>query len=384
MKLCRVCGTALSAPAYETPAPALTSVMTPADIPAQAFICAACGHAQSPDLPDVAAFYDSGYRISLASDDHDQIVRVSAEGVPLYRTDLQAEVSLRLLDLPQGAKLLDYGAAKADTLRKVVRARGDLHPHVFDVSTDYAAAWQGWVAVEDQATYETPAHWQGRFQAAMSHFALEHVAEPRRFLDTLHGLVAEGGKLLVTVPDPVINVCDMIVADHLNHFTVPSLKRAFADAGFRIESIDAETFPGAFFVLATRCAGPQDPALAPDEVAKACAEATAICTFWQAARAHVDAAAQRLKGRRAAIYGAGFYGSWLLGRIGDLVDVTLFLDQNPHLAGRPHLGRPVLLPAEMPADVDLVFVGLNPLRARDIIASVPALQRPGLEFVWLD
>ena len=152
MTNCRVCGGHIGAPTYDVPAPALTSIMTLLDVPTRVFVCGACGHAQSDDIPDIQAFYDTGYRISLTSENHDQIFAVATDGTITYRTDHQAALALRLLDLPEGASILDYGAAKAVTLRKMVANRSDLRPHVFDVSADYAAAWQGWVPEAAQAT----------------------------------------------------------------------------------------------------------------------------------------------------------------------------------------------------------------------------------------
>ena len=102
MTTCRVCASPIGEVAYEASAPALTSMMAFIDIPTLVFVCDDCGHAQCADLPDIETFYDTTYRISLESDDHDQIFAVAADGSPIYRTDHQAAIGLRLMDLPQG------------------------------------------------------------------------------------------------------------------------------------------------------------------------------------------------------------------------------------------------------------------------------------------
>ncbi len=383
MTSCRVCGAALGSPAYHAPKPAMTSIMTLVGEPTLVFVCEDCGHAQSPNLPDISAFYDTGYRISLASEDHDQIFSVTAAGEPIYRTAHQAAIGLDMLDLPQGARLLDYGAAKATTLRKMMRVRPDLRPAVFDVSADYAAFWDGWVPAEDQATYQVPAGWEGAFDAVMSHFVLEHVEAPVPFLTQICRLLRPGGQVLISVPDVAANPGDMIVADHLSHFSAPSLARALTDAGFGSVAFDTTSFPGAFFVTAKKVAA-ETAGVAGKDPSAAVGEAREICTFWTQAVRHVDAAAERLAGQRVAIYGAGFYGAWIASRLGSHMDVSVFLDQNPNLAGSTLHGRPVVPPAALPADVEAVFVGLNPKKARGIVAQVPALQRERLELVWLD
>ncbi|MDO9416274.1 methyltransferase domain-containing protein [Pararhizobium sp.] len=384
MTTCRVCSSPIAAASYDASAPALTSMMSFIDMPTQVYVCEACGHAQCADLPDIKTFYDTTYRISLESDDHDQIFAMADDGTPLYRTDHQSAIGFKLLALPQGARILDYGAGKAGTLNKMCRARPDLHPHVFDVSQDYKAAWEGWVKPEDQSTYSVPDAWAGRFDAIISHFVIEHVAEPVVFLKTLHTLLAAGGQLLLSMPDVAANPGDMTVADHLNHFSKASLHRALALSGFRLDTIDSDAFPGAFFMVATRLEQPVAGAPDQQEVADAVAKANEICAFWKDATKRMDGAAKRFSGKRAAVYGSGFYGSWISSRIEAEVDFRAFLDQNPKLQGSTHFNRPVLSPSGLGSDIDVVFVGLNPLKARAAIAGQATLHRPGLDLVWID
>ncbi|WP_072393218.1 methyltransferase domain-containing protein [Hyphomicrobium sp. CS1GBMeth3] len=380
MKVCRVCREAISAPAYERPAPALTSISTLIDVPTRVFVCDCCGHAQCHDLPDIHAFYDRDYRISLASDDHDQVFAVHADGTIIYRTDHQAEIALGLLDLPEGARVLDYGAAKSDTLRKVHAARPDIQPHVFEVSSDYVAAWQGWIPDAAQAVYSVPASWHGRFDAVMSHFVIEHVPDPVGFIRSISELLRLGGTLLLSLPDVSANPGDMTVADHLNHFSEASLRRALVAGGFLPTTIDSASFPGAFFAVAIRT---DEPPAGGAHAHEAVERAHQICAFWRQAAANLDEQGARFAGRKAAIYGAGFYGSWIYSRVSTRVAPAAFLDRNPHLQGGSHFGVPVLPPERIPDDIEVLFIGLNPLKAKDVIAVQPWLNRAGLHHVWI-
>lgn len=354
LQTCRVCGASIPAPAFDDPGPSLSSIRTVLPVPTQVFLCHACGHAQSPDLPDLKDFYDTQYRISLDIDGHDQLYENKA-GERMFRTDYQAELVLAL-DIPDGAKVLDFGAGKATTLQKVVKQRSDIVPHVFDVSEDYVTHWQEWIAEENQATYEMPEHWTGRFDLITAHFVVEHVPDPAAVLADMRRCLAPGGRLFLTVPDAEANSGDLLVVDHLNHFSASSLARVLHDADLSASTIDRDAFHGAFAV--TALPGAEDmPVFQGSSFEKDLSE-------W---RAILDRISERPLKTPVAIYGAGFYGSVIAARLAS--DLTCFLDRNPYLQGQTHLGVPVLAPEECPKDIATVIAGLNPARARDILST---------------
>ena len=87
--VCRVCGATLGDPALDLAAPALTTTNENLDAPTRIYICDVCAHVQSPEPPDLAAYYDTNYKISLDSEEHDQLYEMR-DGAPVYRTDRQA------------------------------------------------------------------------------------------------------------------------------------------------------------------------------------------------------------------------------------------------------------------------------------------------------
>jgi SAM-dependent methyltransferase len=364
MATCRICTQPLGAPDYTAKAPAMTSLSTWINVATEVSVCRNCGHVQSPDLPDVQAFYDHDYRISLQSEDHDQLYETGPAG-PVFRTAHQSALLLSL-DLPKGAAVLDFGAAKATTTRRLLQARPDLRPHVFDVSEDYRSHWQDLIPPQAQATYLLPADWAGRFDLITAHFVLEHVAAPVGVLTDIARCLAPGGRLFFTVPDPIGNPGDLLVADHLNHFVPSSIHRALAAAGLRAVSLRQDLFRGAHVVVAMTST--MASTMAGAAIASAAAEPASALTLlaeWQ--RMFVALAALKRPGSaqsRIAVYGAGFYGALFAPLLGN--GVVAFLDRNPHLQGSMLDGHPVLPPEDCPP-VDLVVVALNPARARAIL-----------------
>ena len=372
MKQCRVCATPLSQPSYAAPAPAMTSLSTLIDIPSDVFVCLQCGHIQSPNLPDVQAFYDNEYRISLQSDEHDQLYE-TRKGKPVFRTDHQAQIVLEL-DLPQNAKILDFGAAKATTLKKVFDQRSDLIPYVFDVSEDYRSHWASWVDEDNQATYQLPHAWHGKFDVITAHFVIEHVEEPVQILKELAQCLSPEGRLFFSVPDPLGNSGDLLVADHLNHFTEVSLQKAIALSGLKVERINQSDFRGAHCVIATRSNG---VGVEPDNltIQKTVSEANEKLGWWKNVLSNLK------DYPNAAIYGAGFYGTLIASRLSELP--ICFIDRNPHLQGKKHLNRPVIIPEDCPSNIEAIYAGLNPDHAPEILNKEQEWVKPHTDIIYL-
>jgi len=380
---CLVCSTPSGAPAYRRDgAISVSSTARAIELPTIVYVCATCGHVQTPALANISGYYDTAYNVHLESDDSDDLYDVR-EGVPVYRAQHQAEVALEKLALTRGASVLDYGCGKGMSLRALLTARPDLDGAVFDVSDAYRAAWDRFVPRGNQATYVTPEAWAGRFDAVLSFFALEHVSDPRRFLTGIRRLLKPGGALHVTVPNVRRNIGDFIVVDHVNHFMPSSLRRALAEAGYIDVRIDEDAHDAAFVVNARRGFG-RAGTVSPAEIAGYVAEAHRFAAFWSAASEAVARfEREHARGRKAAIYGSGFYGVFIASRLADRGPLAYFLDRNPHQQTKRVFDRPVLAPDAIEDDVEIVYVGLNPERAPEIAANVEPLHRRDREFCYL-
>lgn len=371
MNTCRICQEQLNHPDYLTPSPAITSLATSLDVPTAVSVCRACGHVQSPDLPNVQAFYDHDYRISLQSDDHDQLYAIEPEG-PVFRTTHQAKLLLSL-DMPQGSKVMDFGAGKATTLRLLLDHRPDIKPYVFDISDDYRAHWADWVPKGAQATYKIPKAWAEKFDLITAHFVLEHVTDPVAVLTTLRQCLAPGGRLFFTVPDPISNPGDLLVVDHLNHFVPASIARALTLAGLKEELNRQDFFAGAHVVVSS--SGNQESNLPPNSQT-----VLAALDDWKALLSRVEDQVLAAGNGPIAIYGAGFYAALFSTQIN--VRAICFLDQNPYLQGGTLNGLPVIAPEKCPKETKILLVALNPTRARKIFSETQLWLPDGVRVLY--
>jgi len=131
---CVVCGTRSDEPIYANDgSSSLTSGARIVRVPTIVRVCRTCAHIQTEPLVNIDAYYDVEYNANLESDTADDLYMVRGQR-SVYRSEHQAAVALDKLALAPGARLLDYGAAKAATPRRMLQARPDLKLAVFDVS----------------------------------------------------------------------------------------------------------------------------------------------------------------------------------------------------------------------------------------------------------
>lgn len=369
-KTCNVCDTPLGAPVYQSPDNTSITTMNKV-IPGrtEVFFCDACAHLQTTELPNLEEYYASEYEINLSTDDDDQLYKI-VDGRPVYRADHQARVLLEKVAFPPNARVLDYGCAKAATLRKITIAKPDIVPFTFDVTDKYVPFWKKFVADGNWATFQPRAEWDGTLDAVLSFYALEHVKDLGRFLRDTHALLKPGGTFYFIVPNVYANVADFVVADHINHFSRPSLRVMLSRAGFEPADVDAESHDAAFVVTARKTAA-GDATPDPNAIRALRTTIADMATFWRDAGLRVRSFEQGLPvDVRRAIYGAGFYGNFIASALRFPDNVECFVDQNAHLQGRRMHGKPIIAPATLPMDVKAVFVGLNPQHARRIIEGV--------------
>ena len=376
--ICNICGAELDAPLYAAnDSKSLTSLCEIHPAPTTVWFCAECTHLSSRALSDNDSYYETTYKISLNTEDEDQIYEKNGDKI-IYRTQYQADVLLGKLDLPPGSRIIDYGCAKSATMNHVLASRPDLDLHLFDVSEMYIPYWDRIVPADHRATFEIPIAWRGTMDAVTSFFVLEHIPQPGDALKEMASLLNSNGVLYGIVPDTLSNPADFIVVDHVNHFTVPSLHLALKRAGFSGIEIDTKAHRGAM-IFTARKTGSETTLQSVKTVTRAIKE---LAAYWNDA-SNVISNAESENGK-AAIYGSGFYGAYIFSRLRKPELIECFLDQSPFLQGREMFGKKIINPEDMPDDIDLVYVGLNPMIARDIISTMPWLSKRGRRLVFLD
>ena len=383
-KSCRVCTQSELIPIFESSGDfSFTSAQTPVPLKIRVAFCRSCGHAQTPPLDNIAEYYDTSYNFRNRNPEEDDIYIATNDHI-IFRSDHQAAVIESKIDLSKPLRILDYGCAKASSLRKLSERHPNVIPYAFDVSEAYVPSWNHFIPKERQAPYQLPDGWNGHLDVVLSLFSLEHVDDPRGFVRVLRQLLRTNGRVHLIVPNLYQNVSDLLVADHVNHFSPSSLRRLFQDAGFSEIQIDTESHRAALIVSAVLGTGSSVAAPAsPNDIAQTETSARTIAANWKSSAAKIRSFEHNGKRHKTAIYGSGVYGLFIASTLSSLDDVAYFVDMNPFRQGLTLLDRQVIAPQDLENDVDAVLVGLNPQYAREIIAQTSSLHTVERDFVFL-
>ena len=358
MNNCRVCNEKLGKEELNLASPSVTSMSENLNIGTYIYLCRNCAHCQSPDLPDVSEYYDNNYKISLKTDDFDQLYETKGD-TSIFRTEHQATL-ISELKFKKNSRVLDFGGGKATTLKNLLKKRNDINPFVFEVSRDYKESWDKWIPENNQATYTIPQKWHNTFDLLICNFVLEHVMWPTDILDLMCKLICPGGLLFFTVPNPLDNSGDLLVVDHLNKFTISSIKQALINSDLNLEEVSDKKFRGAFTVVASKNNNKKQISL--DFKKYEISSLERKISKWDSRFEEIKKIDK--KNLNIAIYGAGFYGTLFYNFLKN--KPTCFLDKSIHLNNKTHLGIPVLSPEKCPQNIDILLIGLNPEKAKSI------------------
>ncbi|MFO1000204.1 MAG: class I SAM-dependent methyltransferase [Planctomycetaceae bacterium] len=384
MSACNICNTEHSAPLYvSTEEVSITSLTETRAGRTEVCFCENCGHLQTVPLADLDNYYDEQYRILIDSEEEDQLYKI-VNGEIVFRVAHQVDTFLKNVDLPQGARVLDFGCAKGASARLLLERRPDLEVCLFDVSQMYLPFWERFSAADRWATYDIPAHWNGQFDAVFSMYVAEHVADPVTFAREISALLKPNGTLYWLVPNVAANKADFIVADHVNHFSEHSMVKLMQEAGLTLRDVDCVSHEAGLIAIADR--RPLASSFQPkNSLTCWTAEVRSIASYWSQLGTRIrEFERQRPANERSAIYGSGFYGTFIASCLENPEKISCFLDQNPYRQGKEMMGRPIIDPRQMDASIHTVYVGLNPSSARKIIGDIKGWHNRDLELCFLN
>lgn len=353
--------------------PRVTSDAKPWPAGGRITICDACGAIQkvvdakwSEEIGRIYAQYEIYHQ---AGGSEQQVYDTSGPtGIP--RSLRLVKHMTETLHLPERGRILDFGCGNGTTLRNFAVARPGwtlCGSELSDRDLPNLCQIPGFAKlytcpideISEQFTLVTLIH------------ALEHVLDPVDTLALVRGRIEEGGRVFVEVPDAGVSPYDLIVADHLLHFTFDSLGLTAQRAGYRQVLVSRSVVNKELTLVGKPDLSVRPPPAVPDP--RAARDVVGRHLAWLECQV---AAAMELavKSPRFGIFGTSISGTWLGGIMSR--QIAFFVDEDRSRVNRTHLGKPIFGPADIPLDSD-VFVPLIP----DVASTVARrLAHPAVRF----
>lgn len=202
----------------------------------------------------------------------------------------------------------------------------------------------------------------GIFDAVLCVSVLEHLRNPRVAIKKISGLLKESGTLLLEVPDslaPAVKISEFYSFEHICGFTLHTLRLLLSSEGFEIVAVDENMSTANVRVVARKSEAPP-PAVQASEYSE-------LLRAVEAYKRKKDAFRARIRGLlspvinpaaagRVAVYGAGSHTVELLKIVDFLNSVSCFIDSDSEKQGTIFLGKPVLSPDALPANISLLLI----------------------------
>ena len=343
--------------------PRVTSDAKPWPIGGTLAVCKDCGAIQKlPDeqwLDEIQRIY-AAYDMYHLSEGSEQLVFAGPNNVE-PRSQRLVEFVLQQAKLPSTGTLLDIGCGNGDALANFSRALPGWRLNGSEL-TDKMLPTLRKLRNFDTLYTVPPEYIAERFALVVMVHSLEHMTQPGRTLTEAAALLDRGGTLFVEIPDIETSPFDLLVADHLMHFSRATLGSLAARCGLAATTLINDLVPKEITLLAHRSDASMqnsDPQAGLD-----IAKATLSWLSYTLASARALANDSNI-----GIFGTSIAGMGLYGALRDRV--AFFIDEDPARIGRSYDGKPVLAPADAPARVP-VFIALPPDRAQKVVERLAA------------
>lgn len=363
---CRICSAAAleEVPGYPELA-RVTSDSKPFPPGGRLTVCSSCGAMQKivDDvwLGEIGRIYGE-FEIYHQSDGAEQPIYDLAGQGGTPRSVKLVEHLIATLGLGDTGRILDFGCGNGAALGSFTERRPDwklFGTELSDRTLPALKRLRGFTKLFTCLPREIPED----FTLVTLIHSLEHLISPVDTLAELRTRLQDTGHLFVQVPDCARTPYDLLVADHLLHFTLATLRLAGERAGYHTVALSDAVVNKELSWIGR--AGPSSTKAPSDYTAARAAMAMAQqhVAWLHAQVAAVSALAA--SSSKLGIFGTSISGTWLYGVLKERV--AFFVDEDPGRIDRHHMGLPILAPSAIPHGAD-VYIPLIP----DVAAAVAA------------
>ena len=322
-------------------------------------VCKNCSAVQKiPDeswFGEISQIYQdySAYEVGNGSE---QLVVDEMTGIPRRRSEIISERIEQLNILPDVAMALDVGCGHGVTLDALSNKFPNwrLFGHELDSSKE-----QHLLKIRNFTKLFTCEllSIKGEFNFISMIHSLEHFSNPFETLCAIRNRLSQKGVLFIEVCNVEENPFDILVADHLTHFSAQSLGILLERAGYRVLRIEKDWVKKELSAIAIQESRLDNQFLENSAYSENAYEKVHEDISWLH-RLVKNAENISKNSDNFGIFGTSIAGTWLASVLKDRV--KFFVDEDLSRIGKDYMGLPILSPQSVPAGSD-VFLALAPI-----------------------
>lgn len=334
----------------------------------------ACGAVQKPTdarwQEEADAIYAT-YSVYHQSGGVEQAVFDAGTGSSRRRSQVLLDRLRAAVELPGTADALDVGCGNGAMLTACAETQPEWSLFGHDLSAINLDTLSRIPSF--QKLYKGPlSDLPKRFDLITMLHSLEHFTDPVGGLADLRPKLKDGGTLFIQVPNVEATPFDLLIADHVSHFSRHDIARVLERTGFDAVVLADDWVTKELSAVARARTGGSavlPPPTAPEDVLR---RVHGQITWLQTLIS--DAQRATAENRPFGLFGSSISAIWLFGQVGEAV--SFFVDEDPSRLDTTLFGRPVLHPSAVPSDA-VVMLGLIPPVAAAVAAR---LDRPGVDW----
>jgi ubiquinone/menaquinone biosynthesis C-methylase UbiE len=345
---------------------------------AKTFLCFKCSHCQTIPSIDLVEYYSNEYKTLSVSFDEDDLYGYE-DGKPVYRNYYQAKTLINKLkntykfDINEGP-MLDFGCGKSLVMKHLMEMIKKEDVFLFDVSRDYIQFWDSFMPHTQYSCYDLPKKWDGYFNLITSFFSFEHVADPMTELKKIRQLLKKNGFVYILVPNMYSeNAADMLVIDHIQHYSESSMNLLFKICGFEMVEADHHSHAQGSIYIAKSISKNIDDDTTPVKSGSTIEKCMKIASFWKDLNASLHKFENDMKNSGVDTYfiiGAGFLGTYIYLQLQYPERLAGFIDSNEHKQKKGWQDKKVFAPGKIGGDTSkAILSGFNFIQNETILTS---------------
>jgi SAM-dependent methyltransferase len=316
-------------------------------------VCTQCGAVQKlPDaqwIEEITRIYRN-YEIYHQSSGSEQLIFGDSGAEP--RSKRLVEYVLKQCSPPARGKLLDIGCGDGAALRNFSQALPEWNLYGSELSTATLDSLRR-IANFEHLFVGPLSEIEERFSLVSLIHTLEHIRNPQKELTAARDLLESNGVLFIEVPDIETSPFDLLVTDHLLHFSRGTLALLVTSCGLRTWALSNKIIFKEITLLARR----GKTVVTASDPQRGIRIAKATISWLQDVVATAEAASSQ---GEMGIFGTAIAGMALYGALRDRV--TFFVDEDPNRIGRQYDSRPILSLCDAPKGVP-IFLALPSYQA---------------------